>query len=102
MKILALALALAATVLPSSANSTDPGSQIVIPLTKTVNCTELLPLLTYLKTELGEVPVWGGKNKDVGFILLENSTTKTWTMIEFQSNVACILGMGNDRMTFKQ
>lgn len=44
--------------------------------------------------ESKEVPVWSGTSKNSTFGLLINQQTGTWTLVEFDKNIACVLGIG--------
>ena len=41
-----------------------------------------------------EVPVWTGKDDNSNYTLFANSKTGTWSIIQFDRDVACILGTG--------
>lgn len=43
-----------------------------------------------------ETPIWGGSNDNARFGLLVNQETGTWTMIQFNKDIACILGHGEN------
>jgi hypothetical protein len=68
---------------------------VVVP--KPVECTatkKLLPAIVV--SDYKEIPVWFGQEPDSGsnYTLFANLTTKTWTLIQFDHNVACIVGSG--------
>jgi len=44
--------------------------------------------------EYAERPVWGGKDEKSNYGLLINEETGTWTFIQFDKEIACILGVG--------
>lgn len=45
-----------------------------------------------------ETPVWVGKTSNNTHIaLLTNKESKSWTMIEFDSRLACVLGVGEEK-----
>lgn len=48
--------------------------------------------------EYKEVPVWLGNadENDSKYAVLFNGKTKTWTIIQFNQQTACILGTGKD------
>ena len=68
---------------------------VVVP--KPVECTatkKLLPAI--VASDYKEIPVWFGQEPDSGsnYTLFVNPTTKTWTLIQFDHNVACVVGSG--------
>jgi hypothetical protein len=68
---------------------------VVVP--KPVECTEVTKLLpAIVASDYKETPVWFGSEPDTGsnYTLFANPTTKTWTLIQFDHKVACILGAG--------
>lgn len=101
MKLLVSLLIVAAVLLPNSAQS-QTGSTETFQMMKPVTCTDLTVLLTYLKSEFKEVITWAGKDDQNGFVLLENIKNKTWTLVEFSANTACILGVGSDRESLRK
>lgn len=51
--------------------------------------------------EWKERPFWIGNGHNSKFTLLVNEETKTWTLIQFNEDIACILGTGeNYRQVF--
>lgn len=47
--------------------------------------------------DINEQPIWLGKD-DTGksdYVLFSNTKTKTFTLVQFGKEVACILGIGN-------
>jgi hypothetical protein len=43
-----------------------------------------------------ESPVWVGRGDNDQYALFTNEQTKTWTIIQFNDSVACIIGAGED------
>ena len=41
-----------------------------------------------------EQPFWVGTDQKSRYIMLVNETTGTWSMVQFNENIACILGTG--------
>jgi hypothetical protein len=66
-------------------------------LPKEVQCTRLSVILSVLKDpDVNEKPIWIGKlDDDSNISLFINSKTKAWTVIQYQQEFACILGMGS-------
>jgi hypothetical protein len=70
---------------------------------KTVVCDKTATVFAALEEKFQEMPVWGGKNSgdQASYALMLNSETKTWTLVQFNADTACILGIGNDHVTQK-
>lgn len=49
-----------------------------------------------MKGQSQENPIWGGTNGDARFGLFVNKETGTWTVVQFNKDVACILGHGDN------
>jgi hypothetical protein len=49
-----------------------------------------------IKGEYKERPIWIGHSEDdsTNYTVLINEETKTWTIVQFNKDVACILGTG--------
>jgi len=43
-----------------------------------------------------EQPFWTGTGESSRYIMLVNQTTKTWSLVQFNNDIACILGAGNN------
>ncbi len=46
------------------------------------------------KGEYKEQPVWIGVDESSRYSLFVNNRTKTWTMIQFNQQIACIIAVG--------
>ena len=46
-----------------------------------------------------EQPSWIGRDNSSKYALFVNEKTKTWTMIQFNDNIACIIGVGEGSKT---
>ena len=69
----------------------------IVTVPKSVQCGEARLILTYLTEEFEEKPFHLLKTDSESTIgLLVNSKTKTWTLVEFNSQIACILSTGRD------
>lgn len=55
-----------------------------------------------MKGESKERPIWGGTNGDARFGLFINKETGTWTVVQFNKNIACILGHGDNSFSAPQ
>lgn len=64
---------------------------------KSVVCIDTQSLFKALSgNEFTEKPQWFGRSdeEDSNFVLLVNAKTKTWTLVQFNDKVGCILGTG--------
>ncbi len=43
-----------------------------------------------------EQPFWIGNDETSRYILLANERTKSWTILQFNKNIACVLGTGDN------
>lgn len=68
-------------------------------LQKTVICDRSTAVLNGLQAgQYKEVPRWTGiaSNDETSFVIMANEKTGTWTIVQFNSEVACILGEGKN------
>lgn len=94
MKAILLVLFLAAISTISYADNKQ--SDFVIKY-KEVGCSSLSAIIDILKDPgVDEKPIWVGKvdNKST-VVLLINTTTRAWTLIQYQGDNACILDAGD-------
>lgn len=62
---------------------------------KPVFCTDVKSMIEFLSgEEYREVPAWVGKDEKSKYVVMANEKTKTWTIIQFNDQVACVLGTG--------
>ena len=88
-----LALALAIPLLTAAAPDTDDAFIV----DKRIVCDKTNTMFEVLmKGQAQETPIWGGINGDAKFSLFINKETGTWTMVQFNKDVACILGHGDN------
>ena len=68
---------------------------------KQLTCWETDYLLDAVQEEYKEQPVWyaPSSSKKSVYMLFENPKTKTWTLVQFDSKVACVLGTGDESRT---
>ena len=61
-------------------------------------CDKLETVLESITQKFGERPVWTGQDVGDGskFMLFENTKQNTWTLIKYNRQVACVLGVGAD------
>lgn len=62
---------------------------------KPVVCSSLKVVIEYVSGEFDEAPFWRGSDETSKYILMVNETTTTWTMIQYNNDLACIVGVGN-------
>ena len=65
--------------------------------TKEVQCDDTGKMIAVLKgKEFEEVPIWFGKgdSKAPNYSLFVNAQTKSWTIIQFNNELSCVLGSG--------
>lgn len=67
-------------------------------LEKPLVCGDTASLMEALReSEFKEVPFWFGSDSESNskFLMVVNEKTKSWTIIQFNDKVACILGSGD-------
>lgn len=71
-------------------------AQEQIELTKVMKCGKAQWVLDYFRDAHGETAAWVGKDSGTGsyITLLTNKQKKTWTMVQYDSGIACVLGAG--------
>jgi hypothetical protein len=69
---------------------------------KPVICdTPKIVIETLTGTGYREQPFWAGNDKSSRYIMLVNEDTGSWTIVQFNNNIACVLGTGeNHRQIF--
>ena len=64
---------------------------------KPVFCSDVKSMIEFLSgEEYREVPAWVGKDEKSKYVLMSNEKHKTWTLVQFNDQVACVLGAGTD------
>jgi len=77
--------------------SSIAGAQEIVNLNKVMKCSEPQKVMNYFVDTHKETPVWVGKTVHNSHItLLMNRETRSWTMIEYDDRLACVLGAGED------
>ena len=64
---------------------------------KEVYCDKTDTIISILKgKDFEEVPIWLGKSDEntPNYSLFVNTETRSWTIIQFNNNLACVLGAG--------
>jgi len=60
-------------------------------------CDQIEIVVDNLTNKYGEKLQWSGKDKDgSGAMLFENSKEKTWSLIKFNNQYACVYGVGEE------
>jgi hypothetical protein len=61
-------------------------------------CDRLETVLDSIINKYSEKPQWSGKDLQdgSGYMMFENLKDKTWTLIKFNKEYACILGVGGE------
>jgi hypothetical protein len=63
---------------------------------RTLVCDDTKKIVNELmRGDYKEVPIWGGLDESTKFMVLANSNTGTWTIIQFTPGIACLLGAGD-------
>jgi hypothetical protein len=71
------------------------GAQEVIRLVKQLKCSDAQFVMNEFTQNYGESPVWVGKtDHNTHVTLLVNKDKKTWTMLEYDAKIACVLAVG--------
>lgn len=82
----------------SYAETLTPDQNGVTMTMKPVPCKDTKTLAEEVANKYGEEPVWQGDDTegDSKYTITYNKKTKTWTMIQYDDNKACILGFGQN------
>jgi len=72
-----------------SANATDYFAD-----SKSIVCGDIKTVIKELSTKYEEQPFWSGVADGSKYILLVNPTNKSWTMVQYDNKVACVIGAG--------
>ena len=73
-------------------------AQEIIDLTKPMKCSDASSVMNYFVDTHKETPIWVGKSvHNTHITLLMNRETRSWTMIEYDTRIACVLGAGEDK-----
>ena len=71
-------------------------AQELVELQKPLKCSDAQFVMSHFAKEYGEMPAWvGSTDTNTHITLLANKEKKTWTLIEYNDNMACVLGSGN-------
>ena len=73
-------------------------AQNIIDLNKPMKCSEVENVMNYFSGTHNEKPVWVGKTvHNTHITLLMNKETRSWTMVEYDSRLGCVLGAGDEK-----
>ena len=73
-------------------------AQEIVDLQKSLKCSDAQVVMNYFVDTHKETPVWVGKSvHNTHITLLVNKETRSWTMIEYDTRLACVLGAGEDK-----
>jgi len=66
-----------------------------VTVNKEVFCTTTTTMLSAVRSSYGEYPVWHGDTEGEGSVVITaNPTTNSWSIIQYNEKVACILEVG--------
>ena len=78
--------------------SSIANAQEIIDLTKPLKCSDAQTVINYFVNTHKESPVWVGKSvHNTHITLMMNRETRSWTMIEYDDKLACVLGAGEEK-----
>lgn len=76
--------------------STTSFAQEVINLAKELKCSNAEFVMKHFTEDYKESPIWVGKTAfNTHMTLLVNKEKRSWTLIEYDSRLACVLGAGD-------
>ncbi len=61
---------------------------------KPVFCSSLKNIIESVTKDFEELPVWRGNDDKSRYVLTANQKSGTWTMIQYNETVACVIGIG--------
>lgn len=64
--------------------------------TKSVMCADTRSTFESISAYASEAPVWAGQDSHGKYVLLENNKTRTWTMIYYDAEFACVVAAGTN------
>ena len=73
-------------------------AQEIIDLQKSLKCSDAQVVMNYFVDTHKETPVWVGKSvHNTHITLMMNKETRSWTMTESDTKIACVLGAGEEK-----
>ena len=88
MRTSAVAMILILTSLVASAQSK------LIEIDKPVTCSDPKTVIETLSDQYQEQPFWSGRGTESKYVLLVNPKTSTWSIVEYNDKLACVVGTG--------
>ena len=71
-------------------------AQQIVDMQKQIKCSDAQSVMNHFLINYQEAPLWVGKtNTGTHITLLVNRETRSWTMIEYDASMACVLGAGD-------
>ena len=71
-------------------------AQQIVDMQKELKCSDAQNVMNYFSINYQEAPLWVGKTTTGTHItLLVNRETRSWTLIEYDASMACVLGAGD-------
>lgn len=61
---------------------------------KEVVCDATKEMLPFFVKKYGETPLWMGDADGSSIVLLANAATQTWSVVQFNKDVACLIDSG--------
>lgn len=61
---------------------------------KPIVCSDLKTVFETVITDYQEEPVWRGDDEVSKFVMTANKKTGTWTIIQYNDKLACVVGTG--------
>ena len=78
--------------------SSIANAQEIIDLNKAMKCSDPQKVMNYFVDIHKETPIWVGKTVHNSHItLLMNKESRSWTLIEYDARLACVLGAGEEK-----
>ena len=78
--------------------SSIANAQEIIDLNKQMKCSDAQSVMNYFVDIYKETPIWVGKTvHNTHITLLMNKKTRSWTIIEYDVRLACVLGAGEEQ-----
>jgi hypothetical protein len=68
----------------------------VITVEKPVICSDPKTVVENVSRDYQEVPAWAGKDDKSRYVLTLNTKTGSWTIIQYNDKLACVLGTGDN------
>jgi len=68
----------------------------VITVEKPVVCSDLKTVIENVSSNYQEEPFWSGSDSLSKFVIMSNKKTGTWTIIQYNDKIACIIGTGEN------